>query len=506
MILSISLALLVAGTLLVAFNKTDIPEIPIYLASGALLSVITAFAASNNIVSHNFVETEIMKELALLGLSILIFYRASGLKIDSNRMISVDSFKTSVFTSSVLLTSVTGISMYLGFPVFESLIFGVSSAVGSTLLDSGIVTEETRKKKIYGWLTEDINFFDDLFCIVLFTLIISNVVQVSATLAVMTSMASIITAFLIRKKYSQLVLKITDGKNELLLLSGIATLISLISITKFAGITELAGIYAAGLILVNSELGFKVRERFSSVKDFFTALSFIAIGYILSIPSPIYLIASAIIFLSVMIIRPVIITLMLRLQGYDLRSSFMASIQSAQISEIALVAVLLLTSTTSGDVLSALVLSFTGSVIIVNMIQSNENKIFDRIFSNYELDPEKSDIPHDLGDHIILAGYDWKTKGLKDLTDKQVIAIDYDLEQIEEADENGVYHLLADIYSDQAWEKSSVKNASIIVSAIRDDKLLNRIEDMEVQAKKILVRESSDEIDEELRNMLREDL
>ncbi|EHK00968.1 hypothetical protein HRED_10322, partial [Candidatus Haloredivivus sp. G17] len=79
-------------------------------------------------------------------------------------------------------------------------------------------------------------------------------------------------------------MKITGGENELVLLSGIATLISIVWITESTGVSALAGIYAAGLMLVNTELGFRVRERFTAVKDFFTALSFISIGYLLTLP------------------------------------------------------------------------------------------------------------------------------------------------------------------------------------------------------------------------------
>ncbi|EHK00813.1 hypothetical protein HRED_10983 [Candidatus Haloredivivus sp. G17] len=68
MIISISLALMIAGILLVILNRTDIPEIPIYLGSGLLLSLLVSLAQSRGIVSHEFIEAEIMREIALLGL------------------------------------------------------------------------------------------------------------------------------------------------------------------------------------------------------------------------------------------------------------------------------------------------------------------------------------------------------------------------------------------------------------------------------------------------------
>ena len=51
MILSISLALLIAGTLLVILNHTEIPEIPIYIVSGIILSLLTSFGISNGLIA-----------------------------------------------------------------------------------------------------------------------------------------------------------------------------------------------------------------------------------------------------------------------------------------------------------------------------------------------------------------------------------------------------------------------------------------------------------------------
>lgn len=506
MILSISLALLVAGALLVALNRTEIPEIPIYLASGIVLSVSASFAKSYGIVSHRVVEAEIMRELALLGLGILIFYRTSGMLIDPNRKTAVDSFKTSIMTSTVLFAGVTGISLYLGFGSIEALIFGISASIGSTLLDSGLVKEEARKNHIYGWLTEDINFYDDVLGIVVFTTIISTVTGLGFLHALLTSLTVIFSGLVLRKPFSNLMMKVTGGENELILLSGISTLISAIWLTQASGISALEGMYAAGLIMVNTELGFRVRERFSSVKDFFTALSFISIGYLLSVPTLTEVIAAFVIFIAVIVVRPVFSTVVLRLLGYDLRSSFMGSIQFAQISEIAVVAALILAPFTSSPVLEVVSLAFAASVTVAHLIQDHKRGIFKFIFSDYELDSEKSYIPEDLEDHVILAGYDWKTRGIEKITERTVLAVDYSLENIEEAENRDIPHLLADLNSDEAWAEAKVDEAAAVVSAVSDDEVLEKIKEMDTEAEKITARKDTEEVDEQLREMLKEAL
>lgn len=506
MIISISLALMIAGTLLVALNRTDIPEIPIYLGSGLLLSSLISIAQSGGIVSHEFIEAEIMREIALLGLSILIFYSTSGRLLDPKRSTAINSFKASMWLSLVSFAGVTGLSLYFGFNSLESLLFGVTASLGSTLLDSGLVKEEARKNHIYGWITEDIDFYDDLFGIVVLTLILASVGGIMPFTGLMVSMALILSALLMREYFSSLILKITGGENELVLLSGIATLISLVWITESTGVSALAGIYAAGLLLVNTELGFRVRERFTAVKDFFTALSFISIGYLLTLPDLRYVGAVTGLVLFASFIRPLFMTQVLRLQGYDLRTSFMASVQSAQISEIVVVGSLLLTPLTQSPVFETVAIGFTITTLIAHLVEDREQYIFDRIFSDYELDSEKSFVPNDIDNHVILAGYDWKTKDLEKLVDKEVIVADYSLERIQDADEKGLPHVLADLHSDKAWEKLEVEKASVIVSAINDPELINKIEGLDVEAEKILLTSDSEEVRDELREMLAEAL
>ena len=506
MIISISLALMIAGTLLVALNRTDIPEIPIYLGSGLLLSSLVSIAQSRGIVSHEFIEAEIMREIALLGLSILIFYSTSGRLLDPKRSTAINSFKASMWLSLVSFAGVTGLSLYFGFNSLESLLFGVTASLGSTLLDSGLVKEEARKNHIYGWITEDIDFYDDLFGIVVLTLILASVGGIVPFTGLMVSMALILSALLMREYFSSLILKITGGENELVLLSGIATLISLVWITESTGVSALAGIYAAGLLLVNTELGFRVRERFTAVKDFFTALSFISIGYLLTLPGLRYVGAVTGLVLFASFIRPLFMTQVLRLQGYDLRTSFMASVQSAQISEIVVVGSLLLAPLTQSPVFETVAIGFTITTLIAHLVEDREQYIFDRIFSDYELDSEKSFVPNDIENHVILAGYDWKTKDLEKLVDKDVIVADYSLERVQDAEEKGLPHVLADLHSDEAWEKLRVEKASVIVSAINDPELINKIEGLDVEAEKILLTSDSEQVRDKLREMLTEAL
>ncbi|EHK01101.1 sodium/hydrogen exchanger, partial [Candidatus Haloredivivus sp. G17] len=152
-------------------------------------------------------------------------------------------------------------------------------------------------------------------------------------------------------------------------------------------------------MLVNTELGFRVRERFTAVKDFFTALFFISIGYLLTLPGMRYIGAVTGLVLFASVIRPLFSTQVLRLQGYDLRTSFMASVQSSQISEIVVVGALLLAPLTESPVFETVAIGFATTTLIAHLVEDREQYIFDKIFSQYDLDSEKSYVPNDIENH-----------------------------------------------------------------------------------------------------------
>jgi len=503
MIISISVALIVAGILLVALRNTGIPEIPIYLISGIGLSLFTSIAHKQGLVPHNFVEAEIMRELALLGLGILVFYTSSGMVVDRKRETAIKSFKVSLWISFISFAGFTALSIFLGMGLIEAVLFGVAAAVSSTLLNSSLVKEKARSNHIHGWLTEDMGFYDHVFGVVILSSFFSYVIGNNPFVGLGISLSMVLIALRLRGSYSSLMLKVTDGKDELVLLLGISTLISAVWITEAFGITALAGIYTAGLIFVDTDLGFKVRERFTAVKDFFTALSFFAIGYLVSLPSTTYLLMAAALVLFITGLRPLIASQMLDLQVYDLRTGFMASIQSGQVSGIVVLGSILMIPFAGVQAFETLAIVFTVVTVIAHAIEDREHNIFERLFSNYELDSEKSSLPEELDGHVILAGYDWKTRGLEDIVeDRQVVVADYNLESIEKAEERGIPHLLADLYSDNAWDKLRAEDASLIVSAVSDRKLMEKIEGLDLDAEKILVKRESEEVNEQLREML----
>jgi predicted Kef-type K+ transport protein len=501
MIISISLALMVAGMLLFVLRGFDVPEIPLYLVSGLALSAFVGFGEAQGFLPESFVEPAIITELASLGLGILVFYTTSGMELDSRRKTSLDSFKSSTWLFAVSFGSVAGISSLLGIPAFGSFLLGLAASVGSTMLDFGIVKEETRAGHIYGRLTENTNFFTDLFAVVAFGGAISAFTGAGAVTGIMSSTALILAALLLRRPFGSVIMRVTDGESELLLLSGVMAFVCSAVASELLGVTALPGIYAAGILMVDTELGYRVRERFSSIKDFFTALAFFSIGFMFEVPPTRYLVAALAVGAVAVVLRPLLQILFTRIQGYDLRTGFMSSLQTSHVSEVALLSSLIAMPVAGDLVFNSVAFVFAVSVVFAELVEDNEQYLFERLFSSYELDPEKTDLPENPSGHVILAGYDEKTEGIEDMFDREVVVADFDLERIEEAEERGLYHLLADLESSEAWKTMNAREASLVVSGTGDGSVKNMVQEIEGPTK-VTVDPDSDSVEQRLRSML----
>lgn len=500
MIFEITLVFMMIAAVSAALNRFNIPSLPLYILTGFLTGLVMRYTGQ-----AGFIGEEVLQNMIYLGLAIVVFYATTRFSLDKNRSTSLDSFKSSVYISIISLIIFTGTSLILDFPVIESIIIGMIAAFGSTLVNSKIVDDELKKNHIHGWLTEDINLYQDIMAVALivslFTYISTGQIFVSLT----SSLLILTTALTIRKPLSHHLLNITEEK-EIISLLGLSTLIGLTLITENYGLTALTGVIAAGFLYTDTELGYIIRERIRPVKDFFAALSFFSIGFMIQVPEAEYLIISGLLIGFITVLRPLLTALTLYVEGYDVRTSYLAGFEMNEASELSLLAALIVSPFISEGLLSATVTVFAFTVFISHISELRNREFFDRFLSRYEFDPEKEELPRNLEGHTVVAGFDDKTQRITDILDEEnIVVIDYSLDRIREAEEQGLYHLLGDLYSSKTWEKAEYREADEIVSAVSDQALIDKINALETDAEIITISESDrDDIDAALRQMIRE--
>lgn len=500
MIIEITLIFIAVAASAAALNRFDIPSLPLYILTGFLTGLLLRYTGQTA-----FVDMEVLQNMIYLGLAIVVFYATTRFNLDRTRSTSLDSFKSSIYISIISLIIFTGTALTLDFPIVDSIIIGMLAAFGSTLVNSKVVDNELKENHIHGWLTEDINLYQDIIAV---TIVVSLFSYISTGLIFISLMASLLilaAMLMIRKPLSHRFLNITKDR-EIISLLALSSFIGLTLITENHGLTALTGIIAAGFLYTDTELGYIIRERTRPVKDFFAALSFFSIGILIQVPEGEYLLISGLLIAFITVIRPLLTALTLYVEGYDVRTSYLAGFEMNEASEISLLAALIVSPFISEGLLSAAVTVFAFTVFISHISEMHDRAFFDRFLSSYEFDPEKEELPRDPEGHTIIAGFDDKTQGLTDILDEEdTVVIDYDLDRIHEAEEKGLYHLLGDLYSGKTWEKAKYKDADMIVSAVSDQGVIDKIEGLETDAETIIISESDGEdVDAALKQMIRE--
>lgn len=502
MIYEITLVFMAVAITTAVLNRFSIPSLPVYILTG----FFTGLAVRSTGYS-TFIGEEALQNMIYLGLAIVVFYATTRFSLDRTRSTSLDSFKSSIYVSVVSFTVFTGTGLILEFNALESVIIGMLSAFGSTLVNSCIVDDELKENHIHGWLTEDINLYQDIIVVILIVSLFSYITTGTLFASLTASILILSTALMLRKPLSHYFLRLTT-ESEIISLLGLSTFIGLTLITENYGLTAITGIIASGFLFTDTELGYKIREQTKPVKDFFAALSFFSVGMLIKMPETEYLIISGLLIAFITTVRPLITALTLYVEGYDVRTSYLAGFEMNEASEISLLAAIIISPFISEGLFASAVIVFAFTVILSHISELYERAFFDRFLSRYEFEPEKKDLPAEIKDHIIVAGFDDKTQKIVDILDNEsVVVIDYDLERIQEAEDKGLYHVLGDLYSDKTWDKADYRDADAVVSAVSDQKLIDKINSLDTVASKLTISDTDrDKIDEELKQMIKEKL
>lgn len=469
-IFDIAIILIVSAVLAFIARMLKQPLIPAYVLTGLVIGPLVFGFIKNDSLISAFSE---------IGIAFLLF--TAGLEISFKKIKEANLKKiliVGVLQVALIFVICFFLSNSLGFSPIQSAYLGMILVFSSTMVDIKLLADSGEIVTLHGRLVIGILLLQDLAAIVAIVIFTSGgFSSIPILIAFIKLVAIIFSALLLQKFVLNKIFRFAARSTELLFLSALAVLFLFIIFAYLSKLSIVIGAFVAGVSLANSPFKIELESRISPLRDFFSILFFVALGMQIvfvgissKIPILLMLLAGA------FIIKPFVLLVLMRIVGYQPKTSFLTSITLAQLSEFSLILGMLGVSLGVIDIslFSTIILGTIVTMSITPYILDYKEKIY-KVFKspvnslkflpireNLEYsNEEKKEIllvgAHRMGAFIL--------KRLLKQKDKLLI-VDYDPEIINNLIKQKISCIYGDLSSPELISKIDTKNLRMVVSTV----------------------------------------
>lgn len=482
----ITLIICLAAFFAIVFRWLKQPIILGYILTGIVLGPFGLF---------NIGSKDILQLMAQFGITLLLFMVGLELRLSDLKSVGKVSLLTGI--GQIVFTSLIGyfICLALGFSFATSLYVSIALTFSSTIIIVKLLSDKRDLHSLYGKISVGFLLVQDFFAILLLIFLAGfNPTEVSGeTLSVWSFIITLAKGavlfggiiYLSKTLLPKMVDMIAHSPEALFLFSlawafGISSLVS----SPLIGFSIEIGGFLAGFSLANSTENFQIASKIRSLRDFFITIFFVILGMNLTFSNISAILYPAIAFsLFVLIGNPIIVMVIMGFLGYRKRTSFLAGLTVAQISEFSLIIIFL------GNKLGHLTEEIVTLITVVGIVTFtfstymivNGNKLYlflAPILSVFERKHGKKDEVlqssrelSQIKNHVVLVGGDQMGESLIDaLTamSKDIVVIDFDPTIVNKLEFKNVHRLFGDISDTEIKELARIHWAHLIVSTIPD--------------------------------------
>lgn len=410
--------------------------------------------------------------LAELGGVLLVFIVAASIQTRAV-MDVVPTASWAVSAQVCLLFAVTLTALGMGLPVLDAVLLGMACSMSSSMLGIDVVEDQVDRRLLHGRLTEAITMGQDIAAVLIVAALpfwprVGMSIGVAAIACV---------AVLLAINGQGPVQRLLDwmGRDEAAtLMVGLMVLWLLEAVTLDHPYGVIIGAVLAGFLMAGRPQNMTLLETLGPVRDFFAALLFIILGALVGVPSLAALALAAGLVLVIAVIRPLVTMFVLLHRGVDLHAGFLTALQLDQVSEIVLLAILLLSAAGSiGPVLvQAIVIAAAVTFITSELTTRHAQHLYPLLYAYIGSDRE----PLGRSGHTIVAGYGGWGRAAAAVTTDPVI-VDSDPEKVDRAQEDGYTAVLGDIHDHTTWQRVSVGAAATVIQTVPSDTVADRLMD-----------------------------
>jgi Kef-type K+ transport system membrane component KefB/Trk K+ transport system NAD-binding subunit len=289
---------------------------------------------------------EQMKLLAQMGIALLLF--VVGLKLDLHMIRTMGPVALATGLGQVAFTSVFGflIALSLGMDIITSTYVAVALTFSSTIIIVKLLSDKREIDALHGRIAVGFLIVQDIV-VVLAMIVLSSLDAVGDLPGQMVEQFLLVAgkgllflagvALMMTVALPRVLARIARS-SELLLLFAIAWAVCLAAIGDALGFSKEVGAFVAGVALASTPYREGISSRLVSLRDFLLLFFFIHLGSQLDLSLLGAQMTNALIFSAFVLIgNPLIVMIIMGFMGYRKRTSFLAGLTVAQISEFSLI-------------------------------------------------------------------------------------------------------------------------------------------------------------------------
>ena len=482
----IGIAILAATALGFIFQLMRQPVILGYLVAGALIGPQIGLKLVSDPAN-----IEVISEIGLILLLFII-----GLELNPAKLLSSGRKLIYAGVGQFIFCVLIGLGFFvlLGYPLgggrIEALYLALFCALSSTAIVVKLLYDKFELDTLPGRITLGILIFQDLWAILILALQpnFTNPQIRLVALALGKGVLLLAVGFLLSRYMLRWIFDRISKTPEMVVAISIAWCALMAGLGSWIGMSMEMGALIAGAAIASFPYGVHVTAKVLPLRDFFLTLFFLSIGMKIPFPDATTLTMAVLIVLFVIVSRFLTIYPILSLSGSGRRTSFITSLNLAQISEFSLVVAAL--GVSYGHIEQSLMSLIIYAMAITSVLSSYFIKgnhqlylIFTRILTKMGFPSKASlEIADEEGDHypIVLLGYHRGARALIDKIEeiapellKKILVIDFNLEVLKELQDRNITGIFGDISSMDTLDHAHVAGADVILSTIPDMMLKN---------------------------------
>jgi len=468
--LSLIIIIATIGALLARWIKQ--PVIPAYIIAGILLGPIWGLITNQDLI----------KGYAEIGIAFVLFI--VGMELDLSRIKNIGLVASLGGLAQVIITFCVGYfaSLLLGFGFLGSAYLGLVVAFSSTFVVIKLLSDSHQIDSLHGRIVIGILLVQDIVAIIALSVFssLNSFSPMVVALAIGKGLSLFIAAYLLAEFVVPHLFRFAAKNNEMLFLTSLAVLFSFSLGATFIGYSIAIGGFIAGFTLGNLPYRHEIIGRVKPLRDFFATLFFVSLGLEITNGALGAMLTPLIVLvLLVILVKPFIIIAIASVFGYSIRTSFLAGLSMAQISEFSLI--LLLQGLHEGHItqnfFSFVVLATMITIAFSSYFMKYDKILFSKIgkkiklFKRFEgTRKEIIHLPHDKYHALMVGGDRVGSSILKELQSQKhrVLVIDFNPELLHKLIKKKVPCMYGDIADPEITEKINFKPLWLAVCTAPD--------------------------------------